>query len=97
MNYVDVSKKNTMDMLAGALRVTRAWRDDILVVDARHGVSVDEASARLWADVMHPAAGDTWIVSLIPTPGAHRDLVAAALAYRARHFAKSLTRELEAA
>ena len=77
--------------------MTKAWRDDILVIDSRYGVSIDEADARLWVDVMHPTASDTWIVMLTPAPGAHRDIVAAAFAYRARHYSRSLTRELEAA
>lgn len=97
MNFCDVSKQNTINVLASALRVTHVWRDDLLIIDSRRGMSIDEASDRAWVDVMHPSVNDTWVATIVPAPGANRDVVSAALAYRARHFAKSLTRELEAA
>lgn len=96
-NFSDVSRQNTINALANALRVTHAWRDDLLIIESRHGISIDEASDRLWVDVMHPSVSDTWIATIVPARGAHPDVVAAALSYRARHYSRSLVRELEAA
>lgn len=97
LNFSDVSKQNTVNVLANALRVTHAWRDDLLIIESRHGISIDEASDRLWVDVMHPTVGDTWIATIVPARGAHPDVVAAALAYRARHYTNSIKRSLVAA
>lgn len=79
--------------LSRALRVTRALIDDVVVIDEPRGITTDEATLRLWVDVMHPTGQDTWHATLIAARGVTPEAAAAAFAYRARHFAHSVNRE----